>query len=239
VNNITLIEEAAFVEEGIRDAIILPLVKRRGSVLLTISTLGLIFDSWKQVTEAKDDHGRPVFLSKTYSMVCDDCIEKGIEDKCLHKQDLLPRWQSPEEEAKVKALMSSNPDAWRREALGIQGGGDFVPAFDAKGLAFLTRREPPSTTTRLSSTPGPIIPRGPDGLRETPETCMVSKLQMQHYRYCFIAVDPAAGSTCSNYAVISTVWEPDGTVVVRNLFLTSPSLSFSLYVCVLVVDDRP
>jgi len=222
-NNITLLEEAAFVKESIRDAIILPLMKRAGSVLLTISTLGPIFDSWKRITMAKDDYGRPVFLTKSYSMVCDDCMEKGIEDKCLHKQDLLPRWQSAEEEAKVKAVMSSNPDAWRREALGIQGVSDFIPAFDAKGLAFLLRRDPPKPFSGPKPGAAPRI--GQDGLREPPPTCMVSRLQCAHYEYCFIAVDPAAGSKKSNYAVISGVWEPDGTVVVR--FYVRASSSFS------------
>lgn len=198
-------EEAAFIKPEIRDKIILPLLMRDRSVLLTISTLGPMFDSWKRTTECTDAQGRPVFLVKTYSLVCDDCIEKGIPDKCLHKQDLLPRWQSTEDAAKVKAVMASNPDAWRREALGVQGDQDFVPGFTPRGLAFLLRRNTPSEP--------PPMRLSPD-IDNRPSTCMVNQLISQHYAYCFIAVDPAAGSTLSNYAVVSTIFESNGTVVV-------------------------
>lgn len=208
-NNIVLMEEAAFIKPEIRDKIIIPLLTRTGSVLLTISTLGPMFDSWKRQTECRDDQGRPVFLVKTYSLVCDDCIEKGMPEQCMHKQDLLPRWQSSEDEAKVKAIMSNNPDAWRREALGIQGDQDFIPAFTPRGLAFLLQRdgEPAEPSTAMQTN---------DNL---PSTCMVSRLLNQSYQYCFIAVDPAAGSTLSNYAVVSTVFETNGTVVVRFFFM--------------------
>lgn len=92
--------QAAFVKESILNTIVIPLLKRASSVFLTISTLGSIFDAWKRMTDAKDERGRRVFLVKTYSTVCDDCIEKGMPDRCLHKQDMLPHWQSPEEEVR-------------------------------------------------------------------------------------------------------------------------------------------
>jgi len=205
-NNIVLLEEAAFIKQEIRNAIILPLLTRTGSVLLTISTLGPIFDSWKRITEATDERGRPVFTVKTYSLVCDDCIEKGLYEKCMHKQDLLPRWQSVDDESKVKAVMKNDPDTWRREALGIQGEHGFVPAFDPRGLAFLMRRGPPSG-------PPPVQTRDGD---QVPSTCMVNQLLASGYRYCFISVDPAAGGNLSNYAIMSTVYETNGTIVVRS-----------------------
>ena len=105
-NNIVLLEEAAFVKEQILYTIVIPLLKRVRSVFLTISTLGDIFDAWKRMTDAKDERGRRVFLVKTYSTVCDDCIEKGMPGKCLHKQDILPHWQSPEEEVHASLSLS-------------------------------------------------------------------------------------------------------------------------------------
>lgn len=208
-NNIVLLEEAAFIKEEIRNSIILPLLTREGSVLLTISTLGPIFDSWKRITEATDERGRPVFTVKTYSLVCDDCIEKGLYDKCMHKQDILPRWQSADDEAKVKAIMKNDPDTWRREALGIQGEGGYIPAFEPRGLAFLMQRSPPEGR----------VPVYIDANALPPPTCMVDQLLSTDYQYCFIAVDPAAGGNLSNYAIMSTVFETNGTIVVRNHFL--------------------
>lgn len=216
-----LLEEAAFIKEEIRNAIILPLLKRTGSVLLTISTLGPIFDSWKRITDAVDDRGRPVFTVKTYSLVCDDCIEKGLYEKCMHKQDLLPRWQSADDESKVKAVMKSDPDTWRREALGIQGDNGFVPAFEPRGIAFLMQR---------GSALAPSVARlGPDA--PTPSSCMVNRLIAKHYAYCFIAVDPAAGSNKSNYAIMSAVFETNGTIVVRIRYTRPPFVVSFSFVC--------
>lgn len=148
-NNIVLLEEAAFVKKTILMQIVVPLMMRHNAVFLTISTLGGMFDSWKAMTDAKDDRDRPVFLVKTYSTVCDDCIEMGIPDKCLHKRDLLPHWQSSEDAGRVKALMQSSKDDWLREAMGVAGSGGFIPAFDKRGLAFLSLSE-----KHLSATDG-------------------------------------------------------------------------------------
>jgi len=140
-NNIVLLEEAAFVKKDILMKIVLPLMMRNNAVFLTISTLGGMFDAWKSMTDSKDDRGRPVFLVKTYATVCDDCIEMGIPEKCMHKRDLLPHWQSSEDAARVKALMQSSKDDWLREAMGVAGAGGFIPAFDKRGLAFLSLAE--------------------------------------------------------------------------------------------------
>lgn len=212
-NNIVLLEEAAFVKETILMQIIVPLLKRRGSVLLTITTLGGVFDPWQRMTESTDDRGRKVFLVKTYSMVCDDCIEKGLPDKCLHKQDMLPHWQSPEEESKVKALMAGSPDDYLREALGVQGTGGFIPAFSRRGLAFLADR---SGVERVADRLAQVVRTGNKPNPKGPVSCMVDRLADRSYDYCFIAVDPAAGGALSNYAVISTVFERDGPIVVRR-----------------------
>ena len=208
-NNIVLLEEAAFIEPDVRDEIILPLLKIEGTVLLTISTLGPLFDSWKEITERVDERGKAIFLVKTYSLVCDDCMEKGIPQKCLHKQDLLPRWQSAEAESKVKAVMSGNLEAYYREALGIQGDLGYIAAFDPAGLRFLKKQIPPREVSKELW----------DEYRKNPlqpPTCLVDKLLSSYYENCFISVDPSAGSTRSNYAVISMVYEKDGTVVVRK-----------------------
>ena len=210
-NNIVLLEEAAFVKESILNQIVVPLMKRRNSVFLTISTLGGVFDAWKRMTDSTDDKDRKVFLVKTYSMVCDDCIEKGLPDKCLHKQDMLPHWQSPEQESKVKALMAGSPDDWLREAMGVQGTGGFIPAFSRRGLAFLADR---SGVEHVSERLARIVRVGNKSTPKGPVSCMVDRLADDRYDYCFIAVDPAAGGALSNYAVISTVFERDGIIVV-------------------------
>ena len=210
-NNIVLLEEAAFVKESILNQIVIPLMKRDKSVFLTISTLGGVFDAWKRMTDSRDDKDRRIFLVKTYSMVCDDCIEKGLPDKCLHKQDMLPHWQSPEQESKVKALMAGSPDDWLREAMGVQGTGGFIPAFSRKGLAFLADC---SGTEHVSERLARIVRVGNKPDPKGPVSCMVDRLADDSYDYCFIAVDPAAGGALSNYAVISTVFERDGPIVV-------------------------
>lgn len=158
-----------------------------------------------------------MFLVKTYSTVCDDCIEKGMPDKCLHKQDMLPHWQSPEEEAKVKALMAGSPDDWLREAVGVQGASEFIPAFTRQGLAFLLKRD------RNNMEKARVRMHHTMKNEEPPlVSCLVDRLADEEYDHCFIAVDPAAGGSLSNYSVVSTVFERDGTVVVLSAPAPSP-----------------
>lgn len=138
-SNVVLLEEAGFIDEEILMSIVIPLMLRTNSVFLTISTYGSAFDAWTRMTEKSDARGRPVFLVKSYTTVCEDCIEKGIADKCMHKTDMLPRWQGDDEAAKVKALMADDQQRWLAEAAGIKGTFDFIPSFSKYAVAFLAR----------------------------------------------------------------------------------------------------
>lgn len=238
-SNVVLLEEAGFVKEEILTAIVLPLMMRTNSVFLTISTYGSAFDMWTRITEKCDARGRPVFLVKSYTTVCEDCIEKGIADKCIHKSDMLPRWQGDDEAAKVKALMSDNQQQWLTEAAGIKGTFDFIPSFSKYSVAFLARSikrvqqhpEEPRMESgrqrllenlhrrpRLSSMGAAADAEAPTaggGGADPPQSAVVDDLADSHYEYCFIAIDPSGGGAGSNYSAISAVWERDGVVVVR------------------------
>jgi hypothetical protein len=248
-NNIVLLEEASFVKKDVLLKIVSPLMLRRNSVFLTISTLGGTFDTWKSIAESKDEQGHPLFILKTYSTVCDDCIEKGIPERCIHKQDLIPPWQDPSDVARVKVLMKSSKEDWLREAMGVEGGGGFIPGFGKEGVGFLALAE-----EHLRARPGIGSPfesgterirqhiawledrkranHGRGGIRTAggedvlwngvrrspPKSPVVDQLAENVYRYCFIAVDPAAGSGAgSNYAIVSMVWERDGVVVIVGM----------------------
>ena len=236
-SNVVLLEEAGFVKEEILTAIVLPLMMRTNSVFLTISTYGSAFDMWTRITEKCDARGRPVFLVKSYTTVCEDCIEKGIADKCIHKSDMLPRWQGDDEAAKVKALMSDNQQQWLTEAAGIKGTFDFIPSFSKYSVAFLARSikrvqqhpEDPRMESgrqrllenlhrrpRLSSAgAGAEAPATTGAGGDPPQSAVVDDLADSHYEYCFIAIDPSGGGAGSNYSAVSAVWERDGVVVVR------------------------
>ncbi len=326
--NIILLDEAAFVPDKIRNTIIIPLLKRKDATFLTISTLGGMFDGWKRVTESVDKRGRPVFLRKTYSLVCDECMELGIADKCTHRMDMLPPWMSAVEEEKVKAIMSGAKDDWLREAMGVEGSSDFIPGFLQSAIAYLLsddvrsrqedeqdggwnkllrhdfdrdddddddestesskRKRRPTTNasrggggggsdsggdsdTSAGSDDDDDATRQPSRKRRRTISAatkggdddddhatrqathlyrkrrrlfgrritaqggpILNSLGRTDYPYVFIGLDPAAGSDRSKYAVISLVWEPDGTVVVRHSFFYFFFI-LAVAVCVFVV----
>lgn len=226
-NNLTILEEASFIERDIWMEIVAPLMLRILATLLTISTLSGQFDSWKTTTDSVDTRGRKIFVVKTYTTVCDDCIEMGVPEKCMHKRDELPPWQGAEEAGKVKVLMQSSPDDYLREAVGVLGTGDFIPGFERTGVSFLSlakKHIDPDVTlhsalecaeTRIRNHVATLHERSSDA--PAPKSPVVVNLGQAHYNYCFIAVDPAGGGNLSNYSVISAVWDSDGVVVIVGM----------------------
>ncbi len=250
-NNILLLDEAAFVPQKILNTIIFPLLKRRDSAFLTISTLGGSFDVWKRATEAVTKKGHRIFLRKTYSLVCEECLELGISDKCTHRMDILPPWLSPAEEEKVQALMANSKDDWLREAMGVEGTSDYIAGFLRSAVAYLLSgdtdqfndadhddggwgkvlsREFNESNTADDDDPESSIGKKRKRItmgkrsdaaasnrkrrRFSEESPIMERLRSPSYPYVFIGVDPAAGGARSKYAVVSMVYERDGTIVV-------------------------
>ena len=248
--------------QKILNTIIFPLLKRRDSAFLTISTLGGSFDVWKRATEAVTKKGHRIFLRKTYSLVCEECLELGISDKCTHRMDILPPWLSPAEEEKVQALMSNSKDDWLREAMGVEGTSDYIAGFLRSAVAYLlsgdtdqfnegdhddggwgkvlSREFNENNTTTSDDSPESSIgkkrkritmgKRADKSSRKRRRFKEVSPIMEQlrspNYPYVFIGVDPAAGGARSKYAVVSMVYERDGTIVVHNL------LFILFYLCI-------
>lgn len=102
-------------DEDVVYNVILPTLARKDAALICITTLDNVFNFWTRMINQKDEHGRSVFKTFIYSLVCDECKKKGIEESCEHKIGDIPYWQSAQKHRKLKYLMQGHMESYLRE----------------------------------------------------------------------------------------------------------------------------
>jgi len=175
-------EEIAFMDIQLLYKVVLPTLARSGVAFIGISTLDDPFSFWTQMIDLKDDDGRPVFKTIRYTLVCDDCIKKGIETTCKHKMGDLPYWQDESQHNKLEKIMQDRAEAFLTETKGLLSNPNIRPAFIKKDIEFWMKR------LSISN----IKPRAS----------------------IFVSIDPAAGGSMSDYAIVSMAFVDQKAIVI-------------------------
>ena len=137
---ITYMEEAAFMNASYFDKVILhQAVGVEGNSLLAISSPDDEYNYYSELVDLKDAHGEPLFYVVILGMACQECINKGIAEKCIHKLDELAAWKSVERYMMVSQVLSRKKDIMMREQQGLMVGKR-QPYFDALYIRMLFDR---------------------------------------------------------------------------------------------------
>lgn len=137
---ITYMEEAAFMNASYFDKVILhQAVGVEGNSLLAISSPDDEYNYYSELVDLKDAHGEPLFYVVILGMACQDCINKGIAEKCIHKLDELAAWKSVERYMMVSQVLSRKKDIMMREQQGLMVGKR-QPYFEALYIRLLFER---------------------------------------------------------------------------------------------------
>lgn len=76
------------------DVVLLPLIGMNNFSLIAIATPGDETNHYSQLMDRVDDRGRPLFFTIRIALACSECMQKGVEDVCEHRADLIPPWKS-------------------------------------------------------------------------------------------------------------------------------------------------
>ena len=80
----------------------------------------------------KDKSGRRLFDVLVFAPFCDDCLKKGIEDKCVHKAGQMPSWKNKQKAADVAEILRQlNGET---EMCSIQTSGDSQTVLHPKSV---------------------------------------------------------------------------------------------------------
>lgn len=142
--DVIVADEFAFIETEFTEKTILPMVYNREKTAAvfpsTVNDPGSLFD---RMFDTRDEHGRPVIETITYSeRVCRACGARGLA-ACEHARHMCPRWVVQERRERA-ALFTS--DAATREMAGMEHV-EHRPCFAPAALAALWNR-PPLTPAR-------------------------------------------------------------------------------------------
>ena len=103
----------------VRAQVLLPLMGVDGFALVAIATPGSEHNHYSQMMNLKDKNGEPLMMTIRTSLVCPACIDKGLNEACEHRLDLLPPWKSTVGMSKVGEILRSDEFLNQRENLGV------------------------------------------------------------------------------------------------------------------------
>ncbi len=101
--------------------------------------------AFAQWATLKDKHGKPSFSVNILKRMCDDCA-KADKKECEHAHLLdppyeRPPWVTEEQEEQLQAFFLADPDAYRREILGLKGSKTIKSMYPLVSLSSHTRSE--------------------------------------------------------------------------------------------------
>ena len=118
-----MVDEIAFIEKSFFEQFLRPLTQVGGRAFTFITTPPHR-DSWFQqflnlITEA-NGRGDFHFYFVSHSLVCAECAEHGVSDRCTHNLGYVPRWKSLMTLHAMLALVPANERAtYQTEVLGV------------------------------------------------------------------------------------------------------------------------
>ena len=220
--DLIVLEEAGFVDETLFHSTIVPLLRKKNSVLLAISTPGIasnntfnmmfdihlpkghrgVVDVDNSVGQTIKNEGEMLFKLVRVVTICDACTRKK-KTSCIHLGDIIkmPSWLSSGREEDVKLIYETlnAGDIQRREIGGQIIDSDRIEAWD------------PVLIDKVFGPRG-IWDRTSDEYKEVCDPFYRFKLQTMNYgfqnnqrvsppSYVYIGVDPSGGGSQSDTAI--------------------------------------
>jgi hypothetical protein len=179
-----ILEEAAFIQEGVFYEVVAPLLGVNNTTVLGISTPNGEGSYYSALLELNGPGDLPLFRVIKVGLACAACQEANAAASCTHMAHRLPVWKSAARMTKMACIMANKPDLFARENQGLVTN-DAGCVFDSRLVRDMFAPE----QRVVLDTNSPID--------------MV-----------FMAIDPAGGGAASNYAVVSHVCLNDTRVIV-------------------------
>lgn len=123
-----MIDEAAYVVDGVWNANIFPLLSVEATPLIALSTPTNSGNYYTNLFTKKSDDGQPMFNCMQVGLACDDCLEKGNISNCSHKLGDIPHWKGLAQQKEIKSLQTE--DAYLTETMGIAVDDGAIKAFE-------------------------------------------------------------------------------------------------------------
>jgi hypothetical protein len=92
------------------------------TALLAISTPDSIFNYYSELMNLPGADGQQLFRTIRIGLTCEECEKSGL--LCNHKLSLLPHWKPAELQAKVDAILATNPELAMQETRGTFCSGN-------------------------------------------------------------------------------------------------------------------
>ena len=109
---------------GVFYEVIVPLMKVRNTAIICISTPLGAWNFYSELTEIKNEHGRPLFNVIKVGMACARCRGTEREAECTHPSTDLPEWNDDAGIDKIKAIMGTRKTLLQREIMGVVADDD-------------------------------------------------------------------------------------------------------------------
>lgn len=138
--HLTIIDEAAHIDEAVWSQSIVPALGTEGMVLLALTTAQSSTNFFSQLIAKKRTDGTPLFETLALVMVCEACQLAGLTNTCTHRLNLLPAWKPRGRQELIRQILGDGEsDMYAQEALGIILG-EKGALFDKEKIAELQRR---------------------------------------------------------------------------------------------------
>ena len=188
--DIIILEEAAQFKEDFIVKTIFPIVQRKSTSLLAISTRVGDENYYSKMLDMKDASGKPLFTVFNFFGACEECIaaEKAVD--CTHQRHLIPHWiAGAKRDTIVEAMKQLGyENAANEEMLGVSNRAS-NSAFSLKDMVSLFDR--------------------------TKEQFSVASMK-QHPSHVFVSMDPSGGGG-SKFALCSGFFDATNTFIVCGL----------------------
>jgi len=182
-------EEIAYVPIGIVMKILAPILVRRLTKFIGITTVNTADSFIMPLAEAKYPDGRSIMLTLNFDLVCDECKRKGraLQCKCLAAD--IPHWQSAARHDKLQSLMSGHLETFLTEVRNVPIDEMISPAFCRVAVDWLRTDE---AIVRQSELYSEVV---------------------------YTTVDPACGGRYSKFAIVSAILHSDKFIVSFDFLL--------------------
>ena len=104
--DVLILEEAAYCDEGFFYETVAPILSVGSASLVAISTLTSEINFYTRLIKMRDPAtGRPLVVTRSIELCCEQCKEDGKSHECVHMLHLVPSWQSQERHRKLHVMM--------------------------------------------------------------------------------------------------------------------------------------
>lgn len=202
-SDVVIVDEMAYVPKKPFAEVVLPIMVKKGSIMIGISTYGEPTNFFTKLLNYRAPDGSRMFRQIEYTTICKKCLAKGVKEVCKHRRGELPHWHDAGEYAQIFEMLKDDPDIAMKELGGVSVDSSVRPFFNAQRIQEIQ-----------------------SGVNTESGRSYTIDLKNAHQDTVFITVDPAGGGIYSEYAILSAVYTMDKMIV---SFTLSPFSFFFLF----------